>query len=130
MKNLLKRVIGHKNFKLYALLLSQGLFLASLTQDWYSGTPTLWILLFGWAGLYFGWAALAWFANPFIIIAWKTIKRKPVTSLLFSILAVGAAVSYLFFKTVYNPDSESIDTMANTVASYNVYYWLCLLSIH
>jgi hypothetical protein len=112
----------YKHRKKYGVLLSQALFLASLTQDMFtSGFPTLWVLLFGWAGLYYSLSAVAWFANPCIIIAWRTVNKRPRMSLLFSVLAVIAAVAFLFFRDVYKSDSD-----INSIADFNAYYWLWL----
>jgi uncharacterized membrane protein len=128
MKNLLQRMILYKNFKRNTALLSIGLYLISLFHNCYCSyrecESGLGLLLTGWMGLYMGGPVLAWLANPFLLIAWCTVDRYNYASLVFSLMAVLAAVSFLFFNEVYDPLMEFM----NTITNYKPGYWLWLAS--
>jgi hypothetical protein len=115
MKNLLQRMILYKNFKRNTALLSIGLYLISLFHNCYCSyrecESGLGLLLTGWMGLYMGGPVLAWLANPFLLIAWCTVDRYNYASLVFSLMAVLAAVSFLFFNEVYDPLTKNINTI-------------------
>lgn len=53
-------------------------------------------LLFGWfAAFFLGSTYFAWFANPFLIVAVFTNKKVPVLSLIFSVIALSIALTFL-----------------------------------
>ncbi|WP_294671315.1 hypothetical protein [uncultured Fluviicola sp.] len=59
-------------------------------------------LLFGWfAALFMGSTYSAWFANPFFITAIFTNKKVPVLSLIFSVIALFIALTFLKGGTVW-----------------------------
>jgi len=128
MKNLLQRLILSENFKRYALLLSIALFLLSLTQNCYctaSGECDSGFSLpfFGWAGMYFGGTMFIWLANPVLFLAWQTIRRPNHASLILSMLAAFAALSFLFFKSIFEIDAE-----ISAITHFMAGYWLWLAS--
>jgi hypothetical protein len=119
MKNLLQQMILSKGFKRYAILVSQLLIIATLAQD---SLNSLWVFVFGWLGLYYSWTALAWLANPFLIIAWRTFKSRPEISMVFSLLAVVTALFFLFFRNHFDLNSEQM----YTTTGFSNIYWIWL----
>ena len=110
------------------LFISISLFVISLTQHAYctegSCVPAFGAFLTGWTAFYMAGPMLTWFANPMLFVAWSTIGRRPVTSLIFSMLALITMLSFLFFKTIYNHQDE----WESQIVAYKPGYWLWVLS--
>lgn len=128
MKNLLLRVILYKKFKHYALLISMIMFFASLTQNCYSSFLVqchsgIGLLIAGWTGIYLGGPMLTWLANPFLFIAWQTLKQCNFASLIFSLLAFFTSLSFLLFSSIFD-----IDEGTSAITHYKAGYWLWLSS--
>lgn len=88
------------------------------------GIPGFMVLVLGGMSISASGAVWAWFANPFILIAWLTFRRLPDISFFFSTAAFIAAASCLFYN--YTPDNYS--TLFEMISNYSWGYWLWLMS--
>lgn len=82
------------------LLVSIGLLVVSLTQESYCspngcGDATAAFIL-GTIGFLEGGATLCWLANPLLLVAWITIKKRLRLSFACSVLATGIGLSLCF----------------------------------
>lgn len=83
-------------------------------------------LLFGWAGAIFvGNPYYAWFANPFFITAIFTNRKVPVLSLIFSVLAVVIALTFLKGGPVLLNEAGHM----GYITKLQIGYWLWLASM-
>jgi hypothetical protein len=120
--------ISNRTIRILVLVVSIGIFIASLTQKCYCTTEfcgdSSAVFLSGVLGFYLSWAGLAWLANPFLITSWIVIYRNPKLSLRASILATIFALSFLFFKNVMDNEGG----VPVPIVSYLLGYWLWLAS--
>lgn len=80
---------------------------------------------FGIASLLVGGAYLCWFANPFLIIAWFFIKRKPIIAILSSAIALTIGLLFMTYdEIVINEAGHSA-----AITGYNIGYWFWLSSM-
>lgn len=122
-----------RNPKRLMLYISLLLFLLSLTQpafyidkkEYDAWASSIGLVVFGWAGALAGGAGLAWLANPFIFVSWILFKKKIILAALFSIIASGFAISFLFFDKVLTDEGGGF----SNITAYKAGYWLWLLSI-
>ena len=85
----------------------------------------LWDLMFGWLGTFFGGSVyLAWLGNPFFFIAIFSNKNSPGLSLVMSIFALIAGLSFLRGGEVL------LNEAGHTayITDYQIGYWLWLTS--
>ena len=83
-------------------------------------------LLFGWfAALFMGSTYSAWFANPFFITAIFTNKKVPVLSLIFSVIALSIALTFLKGGTVLLNEAGH----EGYITKLHVGYWLWVSSM-
>lgn len=83
-------------------------------------------LLFGWFGaLFLGKTYAAWFANPFLITAIFTNKKAPVLSLIFSVIALPIALTFLQKGEVLLNEAGH----KGYVTELQIGYWLWLSSM-
>ncbi|HEY6160482.1 MAG TPA: hypothetical protein VI112_04645 [Bacteroidia bacterium] len=106
------------------LFLSLALFLASLTQNAFyardSWANPLAILLSGWMGIFFGAANLSWLANPFLLLSWLCLFKKPVLSQLFAIAALFLSFLFLFSTRICVNEGGT----STAIESLGPGYWL------
>lgn len=118
----------------WPLILSILIFVISLPLDAYfvhqlkNLVPTdgFTCLLIGWIGLLGLGSAIAWLANPLLILSWAFSKSKPKRAFYFSVAALGLALSFLLF------DQAMINEAGyNKIASvsYGYYCWVLSISI-
>ncbi len=88
------------------------------------GVPGFMVLIFGAMMISASGAVWAWFANPFILIAWLTFRHWPDISFFFSTAAFIAAASCLVYN--YTPDNYA--TLFEMISNYSWGYWLWLVS--
>ncbi|PHR42444.1 MAG: hypothetical protein COA32_17495 [Fluviicola sp.] len=82
--------------------------------------------LFGWLGaLFFGGVYCVWFANPFYITAIFTNKKVPILALIFSIIGLFAALTFLNGGTVV------LNEAGHTayITKFQIGYWLWMSSM-
>jgi hypothetical protein len=115
--------------KKIVLLLSIGLFIASLTQQAYctsnlcrGGFDALFSGFFGF--LSGDGAAVVWIANPILILSWIFFKRRPKLMLALSLAATLISLSFLLFKTVLDNEAGHL----NPITQRSLGYWLWVLS--
>ena len=83
-------------------------------------------LLFGWAGAIFvGNPYFAWFANPFFIAAIFINRKVPVLSLIFSLLALSIALTFLKGGVVWLNEAGH----KGYITQFQIGYWLWLASM-
>ncbi len=83
-------------------------------------------LFFGWFGaLFMGNTYLAWFANPFFITSIFTNKRTPTLSLIFSIIGLIIALTFLKGGEVLLNEAGH----TGYITKLEVGYWLWISSI-
>ncbi len=120
-----------QNIKRIFVAISLILFLSSLTQNAYLidngeesvGSFGLIALLLGWMGV-FG-PAIAWLANPCLLLSGLLlIIGKTKLSLLFSVLAVGLALSFLLVDEIIANEGGG----KGKITAYDTGYWLWLSS--
>jgi hypothetical protein len=116
-----------------ALIISIVLFLLSLTQpayyigrsDYDGWSNSLELLVFGWSGVLYGGAAIAWLANPLIFLSWIVSFKKPQIALISSLFASFFSASFLFFTKVISSEKPDYCIITDRKAGY----WLWLASI-
>lgn len=83
-------------------------------------------LLFGWfAALFMGSTYAAWFANPFFITAIFINKKAPVLSLIFSVIALSIACTFLKGGTVWLNEAGH----KGYITKLHIGYWLWISSM-
>lgn len=105
------------------LFLSIALFIASLFLPCYS-TPDdnyygVAILCGGWL-IFTGIDGIGWFANPLLFIAYIIYKKLPVLSVLL------CSIAFLIAITI--PEFTSIQSYMDEIHSYDIGYWLWVIS--
>lgn len=110
------------------IIISILLLLLSFTQECYCTTSncadSILAFLLGGVGLFSGGASLTWLANPMLIAAWFTYKRRLKTSMWFSVVATLLALSFLLFDSVLANENGQ----AQQIISYRIGYWLWVMS--
>jgi hypothetical protein len=84
----------------------------------------IFLLLFGWVGIFTGDASLAWYANPFIVASWIMTWKNHKWSLLVSCIGVIICLSFLFFKDVIDNEGG----VSRAITGYRIGYWLWVSS--
>ena len=113
------------------LIISNGLFLFSLTQECYcttSGCGGSWsglaVLISGCLGFFMCPAAYTWLANPLLLASWININKKGNASLIGSSIATLLTISFLFFHQVIVNEGGNYDN----ITGYKLGYWLWMAS--
>ncbi|HEY2583228.1 MAG TPA: hypothetical protein VGI43_15555 [Mucilaginibacter sp.] len=122
-----------KDLKIKFLLIAILLFIIALTQPAYyidradhSGWSNSFMLfIFGWTGLFYGGAAIAWFANPLIVLSWVFYFKRPKLSVITGLLATIFSASFLLFHTIISSEAPTYSIITARKAGY----WLWLMSI-
>ena len=111
---------------------SIALFLFSLTQECYctdngcGGTGSGFaILLSGCIGFFLCPAGYTWLANPALFASWIFFNKSLKATIIFSWLAFGLAVSFLFFREVIANEGGSYSPITN----HKIGFWIWLLSM-
>lgn len=116
-----------KKIKRTTLIVSVALFVLSLTQKCYCTTnecgDSILVFLVGWMGLGTSGAAIAWLANPVLLVSWIFIKKNSI-SLVCSIGSLLICLSFLFFKTIIDDEAGHY----NRIVGYKSGYWLWVIS--
>jgi hypothetical protein len=109
------------------LLLSVGLYLASLTQKCYctesSCGDSIAVVISGLFGFLLGGAALTWLANPMLWFAWVSFNNAK-RSLVASTISFALSLSFIFFDEVISDEAGHYSKILN----YKAGYWLWLAS--
>ena len=80
---------------------------------------------FGIVGVLVGGAYLCWFANPFLVLSWFFIKRKPLLAVLFSAMAISIGLFFMTYdEIIINEAGHS-----GTITGYGIGYWFWLASM-
>jgi hypothetical protein len=124
-----------KHTKIIGLTISILVFILSLTQpayyidrENYNGwSDSFFLLIFGWLGVFYGGAAIAWLANPFIFSAWVLLFTKPKIALILSVIAVLFAWSFLMFDTIVSSEAPSYSKITEYKSGY--WLWVCSISV-
>ncbi|PZP52549.1 MAG: hypothetical protein DI598_00500 [Pseudopedobacter saltans] len=74
-------------------------------------------------GLLYGTPGLVWMANPLLLLSWIFNKKK--IALIFGILAIIAALSFLFIKRMIADEAGHY----SSIDQHYLGYWLWLSSI-
>lgn len=114
--------------RMATVLLSIALFIVSLSQQCYCTTvscaDSAAVLLIGWAGVFYGGAALSWLANPLILISWILTKNESKYAFWTSLLASLFAALFLLFDKIIDNEAGHV----NPIVAYLPGYWLWLSS--
>ncbi len=117
--------------RLYVMLASILLFIASLTQTAYyvsnandGECPAFLALLTGWVGLGIG-GQLAWLANPLLLLSWIFYMRKKKAALYTSMGALLVAISFTFYREIVINEAGTM----GDITGYGRGYFLWLASI-
>lgn len=81
-------------------------------------------LLIGWLAMLTGGAAIAWLANPLLIISWILLTRNKKSAWLFSLSAVLFSISFIKFQTIIENEAGH----SNPITKIGIGYWLWLSS--
>lgn len=115
----LKKVILNLSILVYAI---------SLTQECYCTTASCgnsaMALIVGPLGLCFGGAGFSWLANPLLFISWFSFRKRPLNTVITSVISVVLMLSFLFFKQIISDEAGNY----SKIISYKLGYWLWLLS--
>ncbi|MGZ3923432.1 MAG: hypothetical protein ACXVBJ_06650 [Flavisolibacter sp.] len=114
--------------KTLVLIVGIGLFIFSLFNICFctdNGCRTsIEAFLIGWLAMLAGGAAIAWLANPLLIIAWVLLTKNKKSAWLFSLTALLFSISFLKFQTII--ENEAGDY--NPIKTIGLGYWLWLSS--
>ncbi len=118
-----ENIVEDKKLKNYILIISIALFVLSLTQKCYCTTTacsdSIMAFLLGWAAILSG-AGFSWIANPLLLVAWITLKKRLKLSMFLSMFAALLSLLFLLFDSV--PDNENGGS--HQIVSYGLGYWL------
>ncbi len=121
-------MIEDKKLKKLILFSSILLFVFSLTQKCYCTTTTcgdsIMAFLLGWAAIFSGAAGFAWLANPILLIAWFTLKKKLKTSMFLSIFSTLISLSFLLAGSIVDNEGGG----SHQIRSYELGYWAWVTS--
>ena len=118
------------------IALSVLLYLASLTQDAYyidgsnatAWASSWWLVVIGWLGMFIGGgAALAWLANPLLILSWSVLMLSRKIAALTSVVATMSAASFLLFDSVISSEAPTYSKIIYRGPGY--WLWLSSCSI-
>ena len=114
--------------KTIILLVGVGLFVFSLFNICFctdnSCRTSIEALLIGWLAMLTGGAAIAWLANPFLIIGWVLLTKNKNSAWLFSLTALLFSISFLKFHTIIEDEAGHY----NPIKRIGLGYWLWLSS--
>jgi hypothetical protein len=114
--------------KTAVLIIGFGLFIFSLLNTCFctdNGCRTsIEAFLIGWLAMLTGGAAVAWLANPFLIIALVLVTKNKKSAWLFALTALLFSLSFLKFKTVIENEAGQF----NLITKIGLGYWLWLSS--
>lgn len=95
------------------------------TKDPRAWSPCIWLLLFGWMGLFAG--MVAWLANPVLFFAWICMAVRPLRwgALAAALLALLLALTFLLHTSIITDEGGG---RAN-ITGYGLGYWFWLASM-
>ena len=124
----MKQKIRHSRIFFF---ISLGVLLVALTQKTYC-TPDCGshgsgfvAFLFGTLGIFVGGAYITWFANPFLILSWLFIGKRPWVSLVLSSFSLAIAFSFLTYDEIMIKEAGHY----GKIVGYALGYWLWITSI-
>lgn len=124
----MKQKIRHSRIIFF---ISLGVLLVALTQKTYC-TPDCGsygsgfvAFLFGILGIFVGGAYITWFANPFLILSWLFIGKRPWVSLILSSFSLVIAFSFLIYDEIMINEAGHY----GEIIGYALGYWLWIASI-
>ena len=121
----MKKYLWIVSLILYVLAFFLPVYATSLSPAEFGQGPVMlvlgWIQAFSEKGL-----ALAWFANPFFIVALCTTKKSPLTSIFFSSFAILSALCFLRGGIIYLPHDAIHFAYLTGIA---VGYWVWISSM-
>lgn len=81
-------------------------------------------LLIGWLAMLTGGAAIAWLANPFLIVTWILLIKNKKSAWLFGLTACIISISFLKFNVIIENEAGHY----NPITKIGFGYWLWLSS--
>lgn len=109
---------------LYLIALAfPGFYVVQGTEEAKPWIEGFWLLVFGLGAVFQG--LVAWLANPLIFAAWFAIFKKNNTALVFSVIGLGFALSFLFTRGSRFHDGSGMQT----ITGYAIGYWLWVASL-
>jgi hypothetical protein len=112
-----------------SLIISALLLLASFSQNCFitasQDSQSIAVFLIGFMGLFFGTYAISWLANPFLILSWFLVLKRPKTALGLSLLSLGLALSFLNVTELMVNEGGSYEDISALAPGY----WLWVGSI-
>ncbi|MBG9377906.1 hypothetical protein I5907_16820 [Panacibacter sp. DH6] len=125
-----EQILVEEKSKLKTLVLigGTGLFVLSLFNVCFctdNGCRTsIEALLIGWLAMSTGGAAIAWLANPLLIVSWVLLTKNKKSAWLFSLTALLFCISFLKFQTIIENEAGHY----NPIKRIGLGYWLWLSS--
>jgi hypothetical protein len=117
-----------KKLEKIILGVSLVLFLTSLTQKCYCTTSScgdsIMVLFLGWFSALTGGAGITWLANPLLVAAWLSLKKRLKISMFLSVLATLVALMFMLFTSI--TDNEG--GISHQIIAYKPGYWLWVAS--
>jgi hypothetical protein len=114
--------------KTVVLILSFGLYLISLFNVCFCTESdcriSFEVLLLGWLPMLTGGAAIAWLANPMLILAWLLLAKNKKVAWFFGLLASIICISFLKFKVIIENEAGHY----TAIKTVGLGYWLWLSS--
>jgi hypothetical protein len=80
---------------------------------------------FGFAGMLLGGAYGCWVANPFLVVSWFFIKRKPLVATILSGIAIGIGLWFTTYTEIMGDEGGNYDE----ITGYAMGYWFWLSSM-
>jgi len=123
-----------KQHRKWALYLTLGLFLLSLTQpafyidrtDFDAWSSPIGLLLMGWLGILAGDSAcLAWIANPLLILGVVSLFKFDRFAPILGILALGVSLTFLGQEQIISSEAPTY----SKITKIKLGYWLWVSSI-
>lgn len=123
-----------KQHRKWALYLTLGLFLLSLTQpafyidrvDFDAWSSPIGLLLMGWLGILAGDSAcLAWIANPLLILGGVSLFKFDRFAPILGILALGVSLTFLGQEQIISSEAPTY----SKITEIKLGYWLWIISI-
>lgn len=123
---------SYRSLSKITLVVSLGLYLASLTQQGYCISGACgdhWVgislVAMGAIGGIMSLAGLTWYANPALWLAWSQINKSPKRALIFSSIGAILAASFLLADEI----SDLKPNIKYYITGYQSGYWLWLASM-
>lgn len=123
-----------KQHRKWALYLTLGLFLLSLTQpafyidrqDFDAWSSPIGLLLMGWLGILAGDSAcLAWIANPLLILGVVSLFKFDKFAPILGILAVAVSLTFLGHEQIISSEAPTY----SNITEIKLGYWLWVTSM-